>query len=205
MKNPFKLTFALLLFAMVFAACSDDDSDSDVNINNPQDVKQVDMTVVVPIHPSSLEYFDYVIHYYDNQGLECRDTIQGSQGGIVVEDSNYVDIEDDLYNTRTALTINNCYLRTFSYDNLSVSCTVNVDMLPKMDDAFMEDFIFYIPKPYIFPNVRDSLTPPENIVPHRFLEEVESIRVEPMTVKSFQDAYGTSYSSQCVVDGSLDE
>lgn len=36
------------------------------------------MAVIVPIHPSSLEYFDYCISYSDNTGEEYRDTVRNA-------------------------------------------------------------------------------------------------------------------------------
>ncbi len=60
---------------------------------------QVDMTVVVPIHPSSLEYFDYILNYYDNEGKQYTDTVRNAGDGTSPE---------------------NCYVRTFSYDIIPV-------------------------------------------------------------------------------------
>lgn len=34
------------------------------------------------------------------------------------------------------LDVHNCYVRTFSYDNMFVTCTVTVEMIPKKDIMF---------------------------------------------------------------------
>ena len=58
------------LFALLLTSCT---------APTPQSAS-VDMTVVVPIHSSSLEYFDYVITYRDNLGNEIKDTVNGVLG-----------------------------------------------------------------------------------------------------------------------------
>lgn len=107
-------------------------------------VKQVEMTVVVPIHPSSLEYFDYVVCYSDNRGTLARDTI------------HYVRFSDD---DQTNGNLDNCcYTRTLSYNDLPVTSTITVEMIPVKERSSMVSFNFYTPKPCIFPNVHYSTT-----------------------------------------------
>lgn len=192
MKNNVFLLIASIICLLLLGSCAVDSEAS-----SPPSAKQVDMTVVVPIHPSSLEYFDYVIHYYDNRGVECRDTIQGSYGGIVVEDWNYVDIEITLCATRAALTSNNSYVRTFSYDNMFVTCTVTVEMIPKKGITLMDPFYFYVPKPYIFPSVHNPKTSVIGETTNHIMGGVECIRIDSMTVESFQATYGRTFSSHC--------
>ncbi len=202
--------FCILAMAFAFCSCEKDDEE-DVNNALSEDsgltlnsIKQVDMTVVVPIHPSSLKYFDYVVRYFDNQGAVHDDTIQGTLGGIVVDDWNYVDIEITLAATKAASNNNNCYIRTFSYANLPVSCNVSVEMIPKKDCTSVESFFFYIPKPYIYPNVYYSETSVPNESPDHVMEGVESIKIDSMTISSFQSTYGTTFSSCCMVRDCLD-
>ncbi len=197
--------FFLLAMAFAFCGCDKDDEEEYNNALNGkpgptsnQIAKQVDMTVVVPIHPSSLEYFDYVIHYYDNRGVEQRDTIQESCGGIVVEDWNYVDIEITLEDTGSSLkSFDNLYVKTFSYDNLFVTCSVTVEMIPKKDIATVVSFSFYTPKPYIIPSVHNSATSIQSETSNHILENVECIMIDSMTIDSFQSEYGRTFSSHC--------
>ena len=119
---------ASIICTFLLGSCEEDE-----NLGLESPAKQVDMTVLVPIHPSSLEFFDYVIHYYDNRGVECRDTIQNPSGGIEVVDwiaANGIS--------------NNCYVRTFSYDDLFVTCSVNVEMIPKKGLTTMDPFYFFL-------------------------------------------------------------
>ena len=144
MKNKILFLMAGVICTFLFGSCEEENNEE--NLNGFSTAQQVDMTVLVPIHPSSLEYFDYVIHYYDNRGVECRDTIQNPSGGIEVVDwiaANGIS--------------NNCYVRTFSYDDLFVTCSVNVEMIPKKGLTTMDPFYFYIPKPYITPSVHDTI------------------------------------------------
>ena len=38
-------------------------------LDSSPSVKQIDITVMIPFEPSSLEYFDNVVRYSDNNGL----------------------------------------------------------------------------------------------------------------------------------------
>ena len=263
MMNKISLLTASAICMLLLGSCdgdSDDDVIPDIDINlgaddnskNSNDIsaKQVDMTVFVPIHPSSLEYFDYVIHYYDNRGIENRDTIQESSGGLSVDDWNYVDIEitldaghrsydwnyDDieitldaenkdtiqgsydgtsveecdyennasLCATNASSVTDNCYIKTFSYDNSYVTCTVTVEMIPKKDITTQMAFFFYIPKPYIFPSVHTPATSLIGETSEHIMETVECIRIDSMTVSSFESAYGRTFTSHCGIYDSYD-
>lgn len=168
-----------------------------IDINTVPEAKQADLTVIVPVHPSTLEYFDYVVHIYDNRGVECRDTIHGSYGGIVVDDWNYVDIEVPLSASSKALPQGNCYVRTLSYDNLFVTATVNVEMIPKKGCVSMDPFFFYIPKPYIFPSIHSPRTSSMGSNYSEILQSAECLRINQMSVDEFQAIYGSVFSSHC--------
>lgn len=182
MKNKILFLMTGIICTFLFGSCEEDEE----YLNGNSNAEQVDMTVVVPIHPSSLEYFDYVIHYYDNRGVECRDTIQNPSGGIEVVDwiaANGIS--------------NNCYVRTFSYDDLFVTCTVNVEMIPKKGLTTMDPFYFYIPKPYITPSVHDPKTSVIGETTSHIMEGVECIHIDAMDLESFQSTYGRTFSSHC--------
>ena len=173
-----------IICTFLFGSCEEENNEE--NLNGFSTAQQVDMTVLVPIHPSSLEYFDYVIHYYDNRGVECRDTIQNPSGGIEVVDwiaANGIS--------------NNCYVRTFSYDDLFVTCSVNVEMIPKKGLTTMDPFYFYIPKPYITPSVHDPKTSVIGETASHIMEGVECIHIDAMDIESFQSTYGRTFSSHC--------
>ena len=184
MKNKILLLMTGIICTFLFGSCEEENNEE--NLNGFSNAEQVDMTVIVPIHPSSLEYFDYVIHYYDNRGVECRDTIQNPSGGIEVVDWIAVNGIS-----------NNCYVRTFSYDDLFVTCSVNVEMIPKKGLTTMDPFYFYIPKPYISPSVHDPKTSVIGETASHIMEGVECIHIDAMDIESFQSTYGRTFSSHC--------
>ena len=62
--NPF--IYALGIVALLLLQGCDKELESLLGLGaaeNSATVRQVDMVVVVPVHPSSLEYFDYCIIY----------------------------------------------------------------------------------------------------------------------------------------------
>lgn len=184
MKNKILFLMAGIICTFLFGSCEEENNEE--NLNGFSTAQQVDMTVLVPIHPSSLEYFDYVIHYYDNRGVECRDTIQNPSGGIEVVD----------WSAANGIS-NNCYVRTFSYDDLFVTCSVNVEMIPKKGLTTMDPFYFYIPKPYITPSVHDPKTSVIGETASHIMEGVECIHIDAMDIESFQSTYGRTFSSHC--------
>ena len=169
---------ASIICTFLLGSCEEDE-----NLGLESPAKQVDMTVLVPIHPSSLEFFDYVIHYYDNRGEECRDTIQSSYGTDVADNDNAIS--------------NNCYVKTYSYDYLFVTCTVNVELIPKKGGSTVGPFYFYIPKPYIFPNVTDSPATDVRANINATMAENELILIDEMDFELFKSTYGTTFSSHC--------
>lgn len=176
---------------LLLGSCDDDDDDS--KVVTKLFARHADMTVVVPIHPSSLEFFDYVINYRDNQGLVQNDTIQNVGGGIVVED----------WATKDALT-SDCYIRTFCYNDIPIACYTTVTMIPKGDDGMVGPFSFYIPKPYIFPSIHGSVAPDHGETPNLIPEGVECIQIDSMPLSKFQSTYGTTYVSRCSINDSED-
>lgn len=198
----FRLLLAGVLGFSMLTSC---DKEKEDDLAVPPAPQQVAMTVVVPIHPSSLEYFDYAIHYRDSQGLEYNETIRENTGGIVVEDWNYVEHEVTLGGTKAALDYSDCFIKTFNYDELSVSNVVTVEMIPKKERSSLASFLFCDPKPYIFPKVRSSSSASGTREDFgQIIESIENIRIEDMSIRSFQMTYGESFTSHCGVYSSAD-
>ena len=83
------IVYIVGLIALFLLPGCDKENEQDPEIpptNGDIPVKQVDMKVVIPIHPSSLEYFDYMVSYTDNSGEEYCDTIAERKGGLTVDD-----------------------------------------------------------------------------------------------------------------------
>lgn len=193
MKNKFLLMMTGIICLLMLGSCEEDSQ----NLVG----KHVDMTLVVPVHPTSLKYFDFCVKYNDNQGAERQDTIQGSYGGITVDDWDYVDIEITLAPARrVASKSTDCLVKTYSYDTMPVTCTAVVEMIPKKEVTTVKDFYFYIPKPYIISSVHNSTKQPElgEAVEHT-MGVIESIKIDSMSVSSFQSLYGTTFMSRCGV------
>ena len=193
MKNKFLLMMTGIICLLMLGSCEEDSQ----NLLG----KHVDMTLVVPVHPTSLKYFDFCVKYNDNQGGVYSDTIQGSYGGITVDDWDYVDIEITLAPARrVASKSTDCLVKTYSYDTMPVTCTAVVEMIPKKEVTTVKDFYFYIPKPYIISSVHNSTKQPElgEAVEHT-MGVIESIKIDSMSVSSFQSLYGTTFMSRCGV------
>ena len=84
---------------------------------------QVDIKVVIPVHPSSLNYFDYVISYTDNMGEENRDTIQESKGGITVEGWIVLEYESTRAKSRASQDPGIYCVKNFSYNTQQMITT----------------------------------------------------------------------------------
>lgn len=198
MKNKFLLMMTGIICLLMLGSCEEDSQ----NLVG----KHVDMTLVVPVHPTSLKYFDFCVKYNDNQGAERQDTIQGSYGGITVDDWDYVDIEITLAPARrVASKSTDCLVKTYSYDTMPVTCTAVVEMIPKKEVTTVRDFYFYIPKPYIFPSVynfKEQQAIGEGM--EQTMGNMESIKIDSMSVSSFQSLYGTTFMSRCGVYGAGD-
>lgn len=194
MKNWIFLMMASVISIFLLGSCTPDSNSESGSVPGAT-ATIVDMTVVVPFHPSSLEYFDYVIHYYDNNGLVHVDTIRKENGGLVVEDTQSIAPESNGIS---------CSSETFNYKNLPAICTVTVKMIPNKDSGSVGQFIFCSPKPYIFPSVHNSSIPPTNEEASHIAESVETILINPMSVESFQKIYGETYSSYGSVTGTFE-
>lgn len=146
--------------------------------------QQVDLTILVPIHSSSLEYFDYIICYMDNMGNKQTDTVQNARPALAGNSDDF-------------------YVRTFSYNDIQISCCTIVEMVPKEGCTTVGPFIFYIPKPYIYANIYTSEIPVPSNPSYDEIYGAGSIMIDQMSVSKFQSTYGTTFQSQCrVYEGS---
>ncbi len=169
-------------------------------VDSSPSVKQIDMTVMVPVESTSLEYFDYVVRYSDDNGLIQVDTIRKENGGIVVEDwENGGLFEVYLTKCRTGFDNHNCYVKTYSYTSLPISTSVTVELIPKFSKDSVVSFSFITPKPYIYPNVyfSESSIPKESI--NRTLDGINVLRIDSMTIGKFLSIYGDTFTSCCQV------
>lgn len=200
--------FCLLAMAIAFCSCDkDDDSEDELalsgenGIDSSPSVMQIDMTVMVPVEPSSMEYFYYVVRYSDNNGLVQVDTISKNKGGIAVEDwqdggSYEVTL---LAPSNSSNNSPNCYAKTYSYTSLPVSSCVTVELIPKCPKDNVASFSFITPKPYIYPNVysSESSVPEDDL--NQTLDGINVIMIDSMTIDRFLSIYGDTFTSVCQV------
>ena len=190
------------LFALLLTSCT---------APTPQSAS-VDMTVVVPIHSSSLEYFDYVITYRDNLGNEIKDTVDGGFGGIVVDDFRRANMKQhgkkDVSVAKESLNGFDCYTMTVPYASLPVSCTAMVEMVPTVHSSSSLSLFFYVPKPYIFPNIRFGSNTGTSTNQNHIFEYLDRIRINSMSLSDFISTYGSVFTSHASVyptpDGGYD-
>lgn len=152
---------------------------------NSSNVKQVDIKVVVPIHPSSLKYFDYNIIYSGNDGVEYRDTVRE---GKILEDSH----------TGTY------YVKSFAYKSVPVVCRCEVTMMPKVSRDSVVSFSYTTPKPIIFSRVifdSHSYTPETG---NANIEDVTVINIDNARIGDFLSTYGSWFCSTCYVKSNYD-
>lgn len=150
-------------------------------VENGEEVKQIDMTVLVPIHPSSLEYFDYYISYSDNTGEEYRDTVRS-----VLPDNEIF------------------WIRNFSYKSPYVIFRCETTLVPKVSRDSVVSFSFIIPKPYIFPRVIYKSSSTSGSVNRLDMEALEIQKYDNIRIGSFMSTYGSYFSSTCSVKDSYD-
>ena len=150
-------------------------------VENSAKVKQVDMTVAVPIHPSSFEYFDYSISYTDNDGKEYLYTVSSASS------------DKDIY----------FWTMNFAYKLLPVSCRCEVTLVPKVPGDTVVSFSFVNPKPYIYSHVAYN---PNSYGPLEWtgIEGLGVLRIDDMSIDSFLSAYGSTFISVCQVKESYD-
>lgn len=145
-------------------------------------VRQIDITEMIPIHASSLEYFDFAIKYMDNSGRQHLDTVR--------KDSS--------------LSID-CYVKTFSYPDYPVACTAIVELIPQVPGTEVVSFTFIKPKPYLLPTLYFSTTDiPDSRGDSSRPEGYEDIPIVSMQIDEFLSAYGTVFSSSCYVTENYD-
>lgn len=186
MKLNFFAWSAALIPLLLLHACEKDSPSVRGAMPPARAVKQVDMTVFIPLHRSSLDYFDYCLRYTDNVGREYRDTIRNSNVAA------------------TSLDEVTCHTKTFSYRDLPVACTAMVELMPKVSGDTKATFSFIVPKPYIYPTIlwsgSQSFSPTiEGLHINGSVIEIDSISID-----EFLSFYGTRFSShlRLNVDGS---
>ena len=164
-----------MLGLMMLAACSKDGKEPAPSFSS---VRQIDITEVVPIHESSLEYFDYVLTYQDNDGQTKVDTIRGGSS------LNY-----------------GCYIQTYSYTKCPVSCMATVEMVPIVPETEVVSFTFIVPKPYLTSNIYYSSSGAADGRGSALPEGYKEIKIDSMEIGKFLSTYGTTFISTCRVLG----
>lgn len=166
---------------------------------NSSNVKQVDIKVVVPIHPSSLKYFDYIICYSDNTGEEYRDTLSERRLS-----DNTGEVHRDTIRKDNLQDVDIYYTTNFCYKRLPVICRCEVTLVPKVSRDSVVSFSYITPKPFIFSRVifdSHSYTPETG---NANIEEVTVINIDNARIGDFLSTYGSWFCSTCYVKGNYD-
>ena len=201
------IVYIVGLIALFLLPGCDKENEQDPEIpptNGDIPVKQVDMKVVIPIHPSSLKYFDYMVSYTDNSGEEYCDTIAERKGGLTVEDWIVQEYEAPRDKSRASQDCDIYYVKNFAYKELPVACRCEVTMVPKVSRDSIVSFSYTIPKPYIFSRViyaSHSYTPQMG---NSEIEGVEILKLDSITIGNFLSVYGDWFCSVCNVKGDYD-
>ena len=201
------IVYIVGLMALFLLPGCDKENEQDPEIpptNGDIPVKQVDMKVVIPIHPSSLEYFDYMVSYTDNSGEEYCDTIAERKGGLTVDDWIVQEYEAPRDKSRASQDCDIYYVKNFAYKELPVACRCEVTMVPKVSRDSIVSFSYTIPKPYIFSRVifdSHSYTPQMG---NSEIEGVEILKLDSITIGNFLSVYGDWFCSTCRVEGDYD-
>ena len=143
----------------------------------PNAVKMIDITEIVPIHVSTLDYFDYVITYQDNTGQEDVDVIRYSP----MMSSTFM------------------FHKTFSYKDPYVTCSATVELVPKVPESEVATFTFISPKPYLSARVIKSLDGVPDDSDAALPDGYGEVRIDSMEIGEFLQTYGQTFSSQCRV------
>ena len=144
-------------------------------------VRQVDMDVIVPIHSSSLKYFDYCITYADNEGTEYRDTVRNASP------------ENEIF----------CWRKNFSYKSLPVVCKCETILVPKVSKDSEVSFSYVIPKPYLFSRVIfNSHSYAPSVSPE--IGGLAVMKIDNIRIGTFMSAYGSYFVSTCSVKEEYD-
>lgn len=144
-------------------------------------IRQIDVTEVVPVHNSSLDYFDFVFKYMDNLGREEE---------VTVRDGSSLS--------------NGCYVKTYSYKGCPVACTAIVELVPKVPRTDVVSFTFIKPKPYMLPRVIFSSNGGTPGIDGTRPEGYEDILIESMSVDEFLSTYGTTFFTNTMIVDSGD-
>lgn len=172
---------------------SNSNSNSNANSNSTA-AKQVDMKVVIPVHPSSLKYFDYIICYSDNTGEEYRDTLSERRLS-----DNIGQVHRDIIRKEKLQDVDIYYTKNFCYKRLPVICRCEVTLVPKVSRDSVVSFSYTTPKPYIFSRVifsSHSYTPQMG---NADIEGVEILKLDNIRIGTFLSAYGSWFCSTCSV------
>ena len=201
------IVYIVGLMALFLLPGCDKENEQDPEIpptNGDIPVKQVDMKVVIPIHPSSLEYFDYMVSYTDNSGEEYCDTIAERKGGLTVEDWIVQEYEAPRDKSRASQDCDIYYVKNFAYKELPVACGCEVTMVPKVSRDSIVSFSYTIPKPYIFSRV---IFDSHSYTPQMGSSEIEGVKIlklDSITIGNFLSVYGNWFCSTCRVEGDYD-
>lgn len=168
-----------MIALLLFQGC-DKEQESLFGFASSTAVKQVDMAVIVPIHPSSLEYFDYCISYSDNTGEEYRDTVRNA----------FPDID-------------NYWRKNFAYKSLPVVCRCEVSLIPKVSRDAVVSFSYVIPKPYLFSRVIfNSHSYAPSVSPE--IGGLAVMKIDNIRIGTFMSEYGSYFVSTCSVKEEYD-
>ena len=162
-----------LLSLLLVSSCSEGGVEPDLTAPS---VKQIDITEAVFYHVSTLEYFDYVVTYQDNKGQEYADVISGDPSATV-----------------------GCYVKTYSYNELPVTCTAIVELVPKVPETEVVSFKYINPKPSMSANVYYSSNAANDGIDTVLPEGYEQIWIQSMEIGEFLKTYGSWFSSYCRV------
>lgn len=187
MKSKFFNPFVCIagFVALLFLQGCDGISDlfkEPASLSSPK-VRNIDMTVVIPIHPSSLEYFYYCICYTDNTGEEYCDTVSNSKASLY----------NEFY-----------WLKTYQYKLMPVVDRCEVTIIPKVSRDSVISFSYIIPKPRIYPNVFYDSGPTFLHNEEYDNESLGIMNFDRVRIGSFMSAYGSYFCSTCRVKEDYD-
>lgn len=159
---------------LLMASCTD-------NWNDPNSVKGIDITESIPIHGSTLKYFEYVVTYQDNNDFKDVDIIRDA-----------------------ASPARDCFVKTYRYNEYPVSCMATVELVPKVPETDVVSFTFIIPKPYLYVNIHSSSNDVTYDGDAQLPENYEEFHIQSMEIGEFLSTYGNTFISCCSVRDNLD-
>lgn len=173
MQNMFRNLISVSVYLFTMASCSTDWLEQ---LLRDSAARQVDITEIVPIHSSSLKYFDFAIRYMDNTGREQRDTVR--EGASLSRD---------------------CFMRTFSYTEYAVACNAVVELIPQVPVDEVVSFTFIIPKPFLIPLIQSSSKRGAASTEDFNSKWYEEISIDSIPMDEFLTKYGRIFTSSCQV------